>query len=309
MIHIKRLLFILILAISGILLTFLYIDSSEDKPLEQIIQEEVQNKSLKEDVDIETKVEEEIEVAAINEDPVKDFISEKLKKAVSFFFKQEINVVTLGDSLTEGVGDETNNGGYVGILDSTINQNKHIVQFQNYAKRGSRSGQLLERLEDEEVRTSIEHADIVLITIGANDIMQVFKDNFTKLTIDKFTSEQIRYEQRLEAIFSEINALNEECDIYLIGFYNPFKQYFADIEELDYIVQSWNEIGESITEQYDNTHFIPMKDLFDSTEINYLAEDNFHPNYLGYKMMAERILQYVMNEGDVNESTEQPAES
>jgi len=308
-IHIKRLLFILILAISGILLTFLYIDSSEDKPLEQIIQEEVQNKSLKEDVDIETKVEEEIEVAAINEDPVKDFISEKLKKAVSFFFKQEINVVTLGDSLTEGVGDETNNGGYVGILDSTINQNKHIVQFQNYAKRGSRSGQLLERLEDEEVRTSIEHADIVLITIGANDIMQVFKDNFTKLTIDKFTSEQIRYEQRLEAIFSEINALNEECDIYLIGFYNPFKQYFADIEELDYIVQSWNEIGESITEQYDNTHFIPMKDLFDSTEINYLAEDNFHPNYLGYKMMAERILQYVMNEGDVNESTEQPAES
>lgn len=309
MIHIKRLLFILILAISGILLTFLYIDSSEDKPLEQIIQEEVQNKSLKEDVDIETKVEEEIEVAAINEDPVKDFISEKLKKAVSFFFKQEINVVTLGDSLTEGVGDETNNGGYVGILDSTINQNKHIVQFQNYAKRGSRSGQLLERLEDEEVRTSIEHADIVLITIGANDIMQVFKDNFTKLTIDKFTSEQIRYEQRLEAIFSEINALNEECDIYLIGFYNPFKQYFADIEELDYIVQSWNEIGESITEQYDNTHFIPMKDLFDSTEINYLAEDNFHPNYLGYKMIAERILQYVMNEGDVNESTEQPAES
>lgn len=281
-------------------MTVFFFKQSETTP-ELSIHTDQEKKSEKPKTEDNHDIEKE-EVVAVSEDPVKDFLTERLEKVVAYF-TQEINVVTLGDSLTEGIGDETSNGGYVGILDETINREKHIVQFHNFAKRGSRSGQLLSRLADEEVVTAIENADIILITIGANDIMQVFKENITNLTIDKFTQEQIRYEQRLETIFSEIQTINPHSDIYLIGFYNPFSEYFADIEELEFIVNSWNQIGSDVTKQYENTYYIPIKDLFEHTNVNYFSDDNFHPNYLGYRLIAERILQYVMNEGEYNDQT------
>src|SRR5699024_10860461 len=114
------------------------------------------------------------EAAVTSEDPVREFFSDKLKKAADFFFAQDVKVVALGDSLTKGSGDETKNGGYIGVLDDTLNAEQQQVEFQNFAISGSRSGQLLNRLEEEEVIYAVADADIVLITIGANDIMQVF---------------------------------------------------------------------------------------------------------------------------------------
>ncbi len=305
-ITIKKLLFIILILIGGLIFfIFAKEEPTPTKPIQEMIQQDTEEEAdgTPDKEELEGEAEEDSEEASVKEDPVRDFISEKLKKASSFFFTHEVNVVTLGDSLTEGSGDETNNSGYVGILDDTINQDKQVAQFQNFAKRGSRSGQLLNRLEDEDVTQALDNADIVLITIGANDIMQVFKENFTDLTLEKFTSEQIRYEQRLENIFTRIQDVNEEADIYLIGFYNPFKEYFADIEELEYIVDSWNQIGKDVTQKYSNVHYIPIKDLFDNAETNYFSEDNFHPNALGYRLMANRILQYVLDEGESDDQT------
>src|SRR5699024_8958417 len=145
----------------------------------------------------------------------------------------------------------------------------------------------------EEVITALEDTDIIIITIGANDIMQVFKENFTKLTLEKFNEEQIDYEKRLHEIFSTIRHINEDAEIYLIGFYNPFQQYFSYIEELDIIVESWNNVGEQVATQYDDSEFIPIKDLFENTSYNLIAEDNFHPNHLGYRLIADRVLQFI----------------
>lgn len=269
----------------------------KEQPMLRIEKKEEQTDEIKEN-----------ETMKSTETPIKEFLSEKLAVAASFFFTKEINIVTLGDSLTEGIGDETNNSGYVGVLDDTINRDQQLVHFQNFAKRGSRSEQLLIRLKDKEVTTAIKRADIILITIGANDIMQIFKENITKLTLDKFTKEQNEYEKRLHAIFTSIHALNKECDIYLVGFYNPFHAYFSDVKELELIVDNWNQIGADVTYQYEWAHFIPMKDLFENTTANYLSEDNFHLNHLGYKMMAERILHYVMNEGEQNDRLETTVE-
>lgn len=285
---------------------FMKSDSSPTQPTKELLQQEEEEKQ-REDIETEDHSDESAEVA-VREDPVREFLSDKLKKAADFFFTQDVKVVTLGDSLTEGIGDETNNSGYVGILDDTINRDKQVVEFQNFAKRGSRSGQLLSRLEDDEVIHAIEKADIVLITIGANDIMQVFKENFTDLTLEKFTSEQIRYEHRLEAIFSTIRKTNGEADVYLIGFYNPFKEYFKDIEELEYIVNNWNQIGYDVTNKFDQIYFIPIKDIFDDAEANYFSDDNFHPSALGYRLIAKRVLQYVLNEGESNDQTEATTE-
>src|SRR5699024_12550372 len=111
----------------------------------------------------------------------------------------------------------------------------------------------------------------------------VFKDNFTDLELEKFTSEQIRYEQRLNQILSKIQELNPDATTYLIGFYNPFREYFPEIDELEYIVNSWNDIGLDVTKQFENTNYIPMKDVFENSYIDVFTDDNFNPNQFCYE--------------------------
>jgi len=228
--------------------------------------------------------------------PTKNFkgaITEAFKDTVAYFSNKEMNIVAIGDSLTQGVGDSTKQGGYVGILDNTINQNNQVANFYNFGHRGDRTDQLRKRLDNPKVSSAIQDADIILITIGANDIMQVLKDNITNLTLNKFREERVHYEARLRDIFSEIRRLNADANIFLIGFYNPYDKYFKDIKELAIIVDEWNGTGEAITEELENVAFIPTSDLFDKTDKDLIAEDNFHPNNRGYQLMAKRVLMYL----------------
>ncbi|MFB4170115.1 SGNH/GDSL hydrolase family protein [Virgibacillus sp. JSM 102003] len=229
-------------------------------------------------------------------EPVTQFgeiISDVLQGTIDFFTNKEAHVTAIGDSLTQGVGDKVVDGGYVGILDNTINKNNQLVTFENYGKRGNRSSQLLKRLEQPEIVQSIEEADIVLITIGANDIMQVVKENFSDLTIKDFSQERVAYKERLKNIFERIKELNPDADIYLLGFYNPFEKYFKDLEELGMIVENWNNAGKNVADQYDNVTYIPTVDLFKDTEKDLFADDNFHPNHQGYQRIAKRVLEHI----------------
>lgn len=227
---------------------------------------------------------------------LKGIITDTVKIAVDFF-KHDIYITAIGDSLTKGVGDTTKQGGYIGVLDRAINHEDEIVEFMNFGKSGNRSDQLLKRLKNPDIIDSIVKSDIVLITIGANDVTLIVKENITNLVYSKFVDEQEKYKGRLNDILETIDGINGEADVYILGFYNPFEQYFPEVKELDTIVNDWNQIGESVTSQFENATFIPVKDLFDNSDKNLISEeDNFHPNLSGYRLMAERVLEYLTDE-------------
>ncbi|OLS33563.1 hypothetical protein BTR25_25240 [Bacillus sp. MRMR6] len=304
----KTILIISSLLFAGIL-QFLYLSDRKPANLES-----VQTVSSVKDEQIEIKVrtaEEEVRIDQVihTDKPIAEEIKAKVREIVEGafnFFKKDQKIVSIGDSLTEGVGDETESGGYVGILNHTFEANSLNISVENFGKRGNRSDQLLKRLEKEEIVASIKEADTVLITIGANDIMNVLKKNFTNLTMEPFQRERMEYIERLTAIFDKINELNPDVQIYLIGFYNPFERYFADIKEFDQIIDNWNEAGKTLSEEYENVRYIPTKDLFTNSTIDLLAEDEFHPNTNGYKLMAQRVLEYLKepNETAVNTAVE-----
>lgn len=231
-----------------------------------------------------------------NDKPITDDIKAKVREVVEIaldLFKKDEKIVAIGDSLTEGVGDETENGGYVGILNHTFEDNNLNINVENFGKKGNRSDQLLKRLDKEEIASAIKEADKVLITIGANDIMKVLKSNFMNVTMEPFQEERLKYIERLTAIINKINDLNPDTQIYLIGFYNPFERYFGEIKELGMIIDNWNNDGKSLAEEYDNVSYIPTKDLFSNSNEDLLAKDEFHPNTSGYKLMAQRVLEYL----------------
>ncbi len=310
MIYIKKVLFIGVVITICLSAFIIFINNKNKLEVlgDEITQniEDLQKENLKAASELKDGDDEQgepLDHALFADDPVKDFISEKVNQTIDFFLNKNLHIVAIGDSLTEGIGDETENGGYVGILNNKVNSGKKIAQFENYGKLGNKTNQLLARLDEEEdVKESIIKADIILITIGANDVMQVFKENFTSLTLDKFAEEQIDYENRLRQIFTRMIELNHDVTIYLIGFYNPFQRYFGNIEELNIIADNWNDSGELITNQFQNVHYIPVSDLFEDIDEEYLADDYFHLNYFGYQLMADRILHYLTEEeGEMND--------
>ncbi|MFB5662453.1 SGNH/GDSL hydrolase family protein [Alteribacillus sp. HJP-4] len=227
-----------------------------------------------------------------------DAVASVAEEKNTTFVRQNKKIVALGDSLTQGVGDPEDNGGYVGLLEEALSENEDnpSIEIENYGKRGSRSDQLINRLEEPAVSESVEEADIILITIGANDIMEIVKSNFKNLTYDAFSDETNDYESRIAQLFAAIRSKNEDAHIHLIGFYNPFNEYFSQIPELNQIVEEWNTIGEEQVSQDENASFIPTYDLFKLADERYYSEDNFHPNLRGYALMAERILPYLEEE-------------
>lgn len=291
---IGAILIVIIAAISILQLPYFQL-SPEQREMEEALREQyIQEPDDNEEAISEEEPAEEVTGEMDPTETSPDTIEDTAHPTVGFSQEEEVNIVALGDSLTQGIGDNTDQGGYVGILDRTLRGLDLNVQFENYGKRGNRSDQLLNRLEDEpEIGEAIQDAEIILITIGANDIMQVLKENITNLEIEVFNTEQVLYEERLTLLLEKLRDLNADASIYLLGVFNPFKNYFEEIPELDLIVDNWNSTGSSVIEQDNNATFIPIADLFDNAPVHLFAEDNFHPNYEGYYRMAERVLEYI----------------
>src|SRR5690554_1762117 len=80
-----------------------------------------------ETVETEEVEEEETTEVTVQENPIREFFSDQIKKATELFFTRDLHIVTLGDSLTEGVGDELNEGGYVGIIEENLDENQYDI--------------------------------------------------------------------------------------------------------------------------------------------------------------------------------------
>lgn len=244
--------------------------------------------------------------------PITEQIKDKVREVVEItmdLVKKDQKIVAIGDSLTQGVGDETENGGYVGILNHTFEDHNLKLTVENFGKRGNRTDQLLKRLDEEEIMIAIQEADIILLTIGANDIMKVVQNHFTNLTIEPFLEEKVSFIERLTSILNKMNELNPDAQIFLIGFYNPFEGYFSEIEQLEMIVNGWNDAALSVTEDFSNVYYIPTKDLFMNSDLDLLADDHFHPNTNGYKLVARRVLEYLMKFSEEMDITKEKIES
>lgn len=232
--------------------------------------------------------------------------------------KESVHIVAIGDSLTEGVGDATNTGGYVPVVADLLEKTDAYeeVTTSNYGKNGDRSDQVLKRFhENKSIQEDIASADIVVLTVGGNDIIQTFKQFFLTATEESFISPEKAYQVNLTALLTEFKKGNSELELYVFGVYNPYDIYFPEIPEMQNIVEKWNKTTQKIVNETDNATFISTMDLFNptlkqaelknlslneenpsGTEINnpYLYEkDLFHPNEDGYKLMGETLFQAI----------------
>lgn len=89
--------------------------------------------------------------------------------------------VALGDSLTEGVGDSTKQGGFVPILAQSLsNENDGQYQPVNYGVAGNTSAQILDRLKKQtDLQKDLKQARVMTLTVGGNDLRKVVVDHLS----------------------------------------------------------------------------------------------------------------------------------
>lgn len=209
------------------------------------------------------------------------------------FIPQALIITALGDSLSQGVGDEENRGGYVGRLAAQIRQWPGVygAAVENTAKRGRRSDQLLAMFQKGELTGPVTEADYIVMTIGGNDIMRIVKRNLFNLTVEAFREELIFYENRYINIYSTVRSMNPQAPFIVIGIYNPFSLITDEVEEFEEIISAYNEAMEDIVEDDPLACFVPVEDLFTGNENLVYHTDFFHPNAKGYSLMADRIVE------------------
>lgn len=214
--------------------------------------------------------------------------------------KMDMKVVAIGDSLTEGIGDDHNEGGFVPFLAKGLDEVCHFqsITTDNYGKSGNRTTQLTARIqESSEIQNKIKEADVITITIGANDLLKVAKDNiFNNLMSATFAKPKEEYIKNIAILYEEIRKYNPDCPIYQLGIYNPFFLNFKEIKELQEVINQWNTTTKEFVEEQKEAYFIPINDQIyqgmgvseDGEFINNLLsdKDSFHPNTIGYQIIA-----------------------
>ncbi|WP_050615311.1 DUF459 domain-containing protein [Bacillus testis] len=221
---------------------------------------------------------------------------EEKEQVYEHYSPVDLNITAIGDSLTEGVGDHTKKGGYPPLLINLLEDEPAIkdIHLTQNGKRGLTSTELIPKIQTKGAVHSIKNADIVLITIGGNDVMDVVRNHYTHIKTAHFNEGLAQYEKNVRTVLSFIREQNKDADIYLIGLYNPFQKWLANIDEFGEILKKWNGKSKEIVGSYKNAYYVGISDLFEkNTEHLIYEEDSFHPNTDGYDKIADSVYRSI----------------
>lgn len=205
---------------------------------------------------------------------------------------KDIVIVGVGDSLTEGIGDEIKNDGYLGRISDTMKEAKGVknVTVINGAKKGNTSAQLLQYLQTNKGMREIKKASIIFFTIGGNDVMHIIKENLLHLQKNQFEQELPIFLQNYNEIFQLLRSLNKEAPIIAIGIYNPFSMFTEGANDFHPIVKKWNREMGRLVKKSNNSCFVSIDHIFDEEKSFVYHTDFFHPNSHGYNVIFEQII-------------------
>ncbi len=181
--------------------------------------------------------------------------------------KKNVKLVALGDSLTHGQGDESNNGGYVGVIKRKIEHRYHQTKVTtvNYGVTGDRSDQILDRLNQQsQLRSDLQSADVITMTVGGNDLMQILEKNVMgseRQVTSSVESGEKTYQKKLIKLFDAVRKENPKAPIFVMSIYNPFYIYFPDVTIINKSINQWNQTTQDTMNNYKSMYFVNINKL------------------------------------------------
>lgn len=207
-----------------------------------------------------------------------------LPSAVAARPAEVVAPIILGDSLARGAGDEAGLG-ISGRLDAELRRrNVRAQPTVNLGVNGSRTADLLGILERPNVKTLLGQANVVIVSIGGNDLWGGSDwRNSAPPNPDMVMDDVLG---RIDKTVGIVRSANPRARIFFVGLYNPFlAESFGP--SLTPLVNRWNARLMERFGRDQNFIVVQTADLF--THRDRLAIDRFHPSGEGYGLIARRI--------------------
>ncbi|MGE7691969.1 S-layer homology domain-containing protein [Lysinibacillus sp. NPDC097214] len=217
----------------------------------------------------------------------------------------QADYVALGDSLAHGMNEVGIIGlGYTDFVAQTLQQDGFITSYnKGFAYSGYTTKDVLNDIQNNveksvvgfgyqsekvKVRTSIKEAEIITLTVGANDLIPILKES---QTTGINTAMMLKTSQgaikNIAAILEEIKKLNQSAQIYVMGYYNSFPYYGEDVQQKFKMLLKVMNATIQTTAEKAGAVFVPTYDIVEKDVPSYLPNpENIHLSEAGYLAVA-----------------------
>jgi lysophospholipase L1-like esterase len=199
-----------------------------------------------------------------------------------------LHIVTLGDSLAYGAGDESGEGIAGRIRLELERAGVEQVETTNLGVNGAQTGDLMQRLRQQRVRQAVAGADAVVLSIGANDLFRSPGAREETLRAPLAVAERIL--GNIEQIVADIHSINPEAHVLILGGYNPVPGH-AQAAMIEQYLGLWDAVLASRFQDDHRIEVVTMSDLVSHDRLSRL--DSFHPGGEAYQAAAQRIAEML----------------
>ena len=207
---------------------------------------------------------------------------------VSPLHRDHIRVVAIGDSLAYGTGDETGKGLAGRLKEDLAARGFSSIETSNLGVNGAQTADLIARLRQDRMRTQIEKADVIIVSIGANDLFRSPGSREETLRAPLAVADRIL--TRIEGIVADLRRTNPRARILILGGYNPVPTHpLAPM--INQYLQLWDATLAGRFEHDPLVSIVRMSDIVTRQKLS--RYDNFHPGGAAYGAAAERIAQML----------------
>jgi len=215
-----------------------------------------------------------------------------------------LTVVTLGDSLTQGDGDESGLGGYPARLQKLIETQRPGTQTINLGKSGWASADLLNGVNGEAAvlpQALAVKPNIAMVWIGSNDLWYLYEYGPEPMTAEVEQHDLANYTANIDSILRQLTDAGAMVFIALLDDQskrpvvasppNPAEPAFSattpnDLARMSTHVKAMNKIIQKKATEYGAvTVDFFHTDIF--TNPATLYSDGNHPNTAGYEKVTQ----------------------
>lgn len=204
---------------------------------------------------------------------------------------ETLHVVSIGDSLAYGAGDESG-GGITGRIDDELEKHGiHDVHTVNLGVNGAQTSDLLNRLKQKRVREEIARADAIVLSIGANDLFRTPHAREEMMRAPLVVAERIL--GRIHSIVTQLHEINPRARVLLLGGYNPVPRHeWAPL--INQYLGMWDAALAANFESDPRVAVVKMSDIVTAQRLS--RYDSFHPGGDAYAEAAKRIAGMLVKE-------------
>lgn len=227
----------------------------------------------------------------------------------------QVDYVALGDSLAHGMNEVGAIGlGYTDFIAQTLKNEGLITSYsKDFAYSGYTTKNVLNDLqadvekqitgfgyksEKANIRTSIKDAEIVTLTVGANDLLPLLKETIsTGINMEAIMKASTEAMTNYASILAEIKKLNPKAEVYVMGYYNSFPYYEETAQSQFKMLLGVMNSSIKTTAEKVGAMFVPTADVVAKNVTSYLPNpENIHLSEAGYQAVAnEAFLPIIKN--------------